>query len=353
MKFNKKQIQQIKKDFINLSDNYDLVMLLNKVNALIYKNKDLIFSVKEINFHAFNDKNKYRKFSIEKKTGGERIIYVPNHNLKLILRSLNVILQSIYYPHFATHGFVWEKSIITNARNHIAKNYVFNIDLENFFPNIQQARVWKKLQLPPFNLCEERVGLANIIANLSCYDVEKNKKGILPQGAPTSPVISNIICERLDRRLNGVAKKYNVTYTRYADDITFSSMHNVYNNGGFIQDIYEVINSQNFKINQKKTRLQKRGYRQEVTGIIVNTKANVNVKFVKKVRTLIYLVEKYGLIKAQSIFQKFYKEERPSYMHYREIPKIESVINGKLDFMKMVKGNEDSTYLSLRNRFKK
>ena len=352
MKLNKFQIQQIKKDFYNLKDTYDLVILLNKVNTFIYKDKKVKFKYKELYFHAFYDKKKYRKFSIKKNTGGERIIHVPNNNLNLILKSLNIVLQCVYYPHESTHGFIWKKSIVTNAKNHISKNFVFNIDLVDFFHSIHQPRVWKKLQLPPFNLNNERIKLANIIANLCCHVTGNDNIGTLPQGAPTSPVISNIICERLDRRLNGIAKKHNVTYTRYADDITFSSMHNVYHfNSTFITEINEIIKSQNFKINIKKTRLQKAGFRQEVTGIIVNTKTNVNIKFIKKTRTLIHLIEKYGLEKAQSIFSKYYKYERPSHLHYKSVPNIESVIKGKLDFIKMVKGNEDSTFLSLKNKY--
>ena len=109
---------------------------------------------------------------------------------------------------------------------------VFNTDLENFFPSIEQPRVWKRFQLKPFNFKQP---IANILAGLCCIK-EKNEDGtvkyVVPQGAPTSPLITNAICDTLDCRLSGLARRFNLHYSRYADDITFSSMHNVYKEDG-------------------------------------------------------------------------------------------------------------------------
>ena len=119
------------------------------------------------------------------------------------------------------------------------------------------------------------------------------KRNVLPQGAPTSPILSNIICERLDLRLNGVAKRFGLKYSRYADDITFSSMHNVFQkNSDFLIEINRIINEQNFIIKHSKTRLQKQGYKQEVTGLIVNQKPNVDSRYISELRKWIYLWEK-------------------------------------------------------------
>src|SRR5205085_7019565 len=118
-----------------------------------------------------------------------------------------------------------------------------------------------------------RKNLANIIASLCCTEMEvdrKNeagewervKRNVLPQGAPTSPVITNIVCQRLDYLLSGVARRFGLKYSRYADDITFSSMHNIYQpESDFIVELHRIITDQNFRIKESKTRLQRDGYR--------------------------------------------------------------------------------------------
>lgn len=222
---------------------------------------------------------------------------------------------------------------------------MYNIDLEDFFTSIHQARIWKKLQLPPFNLKDTKIEIANLLSGLVCF--KGNDKSYLPQGAPTSPILSNIICERLDRRLLGVAKRFNVKYSRYADDLTFSSNHNVFQDkSDFIIEIKRIITNENFKINEKKTRLQKRGYRQEVTGITVNDKLNVKRRFIQELRFDIYLIERYGFEKATELYINRYKNFlSPS-------KTLSKIIAGKLDYLKMVKGYDDSTYLKLKHRFK-
>ena len=112
----------------------------------------------------------------------------------------------------------------------------------------------------------------------------------LPQVAPTSPLLTNAICDTLDRRLAGLAKRFGLRYTRYADDITFSSMHNVYQNGSpFRIELERIISGQHFKINPKKTRLHHRGQRQEVTGLTVGEKINVCRSYVKDIRAILHI----------------------------------------------------------------
>lgn len=333
----------------------DLVALVNAINRYKFgKNNHLKFKKKQFTYYAFYAKNKYKKFTIPKKSGGQREVLAPVKGLKHILTALNIIFQSVYKSHMVCHGFTQHRSVVTNAKNHIGKNYVYNIDLENFFPNIYQARIWKRLQYPPFNF---NLDVANLVSNLVCYQyntsfssaceqsVEKDIN-FLPQGAPTSPILSNIICERLDRKLFKLAKKHNLKYTRYADDMTFSSDHNVYQEDSeFLQKLHKIIDSENFTLNTKKTRLQKRGYKQEVTGLIVNEKINVSRKYIKNLRALIHLIEKYGEEKAQVIFEKLSIKESASNLLY--------VIHGKLEYLKMVKGFDDSTYKTLANKFEK
>ncbi len=338
--------------FLNeISTIEDFLGLLNYVNKALYGTSDHI-PLKFLTFYAYHNENNYTTFEIAKKSGGKREINAPVKALKNLQKTLAYILSCLFKPSMVTHGFSKNRSIITNAKHHIAQNYVYNIDLEDFFPSIHKARIEKRLQVAPFNLNGEKSQIATLIARLTTLKVFENGKNfaVLPQGSPTSPVLSNIICERLDRRLLGLAKRFNVRYSRYADDMTFSSMHNVYQEDSeFIKELHRIIEEQNFKINPKKTRLQKQGYRQEVTGIIVNEKINVNRRYVKQLRAMIYSIEKFGIEKAQKSFEEHYKRDKG---HIKQnIPSILQVVRGKLDYLKMVKGNNDSTYLKLQERF--
>ena len=302
--------------------------------------------------HAFH---RYRQFKIKKKSGGFRQITAPhNQSFMMLLQCVNEILKAIYTPSDYAMGFTERRSVVTNAAVHKGQNYVFNLDLKDFFPSVEQARVWKRIQLAPFNF---PVAIANLVAGLcSMRETRKDINGkitfayILPQGAPTSPIITNMICDNLDRRLAGLAKRFGLHYTRYADDITFSSMHYVYaENGEFRKELTRIICSQGFTINDKKTRLQKLGCRQEVTGIIVSDKLNVAKKYVREIRSLLYIWEKYGYTDAISRFLPKYKAEKG---HIKKgNPDLTNVLDGKLMYLKMVKGDTDTVYAKLYSKF--
>jgi hypothetical protein len=175
---------------------------------------------------------------------------------------------------------------------------------------------------------------------------------VLPQGSPTSPTLTNFLCAILDRRLNGLAKRFGATYTRYADDITFSSQHNVFKDEGFNKELYRIIQeNQQLLINPDKTRLQRAGYRQEVTGLAVNEKPNVSRRYVKQLRMWLYYWEKYGVEKAEQIFRRDYITDK-GHVKFINTPLVH-VLSGKLEFIKMVKGIDDSTYDKLNMRFMK
>jgi RNA-directed DNA polymerase len=172
----------------------------------------------------------------------------------------------------------------------------------------------------------------------------------LPQGAPTSPTLTNVVCQKLDIRLTGVAKRFGLRYSRYADDITFSSMHDVYKKDGeFINEIERIIKDQGFEIKESKTRLQKAGFRQEVTGLVVNEKANVQQRYIKQLRMWLYYWERYGYDKAYYYFFQQYMTEKGNIVKGK--PNMEMVICGKLNFLKMVKGLDNEIYSKLKNRF--
>lgn len=342
-----------------LKTKMDLLNLLNEL-----KREDLgkdchRFTLNQINFYCNpnrNQKDRYKVFTIPKKSGGVRTISAPKGSLKLILTYLNKIFQAMYEPTDAAMGFVPGRSIADNAAAHIGKNYVFNTDLQDFFPSVHQARIWAILQKKPFSLNEE---LASVIAGLCCIQDPKgilDKKGkvigVLPQGSPCSPILTNIVCRNLDRNLLGLAKRFNLTYTRYADDITFSSDYNVFQEGSdFMMEFTRIVAEQNFQINDKKTRLQKSGQRQEVTGLIVNKKVNIAREYYKDLRSLLYIWERYGQDQAYAKFCIRYKSSKTYKSKKNRMPNMVAVISGKLLYMKMVMGETSSTYIYLRDKF--
>lgn len=362
----KAQIAQIASQ---MSTREDLLSLLNRIKQDDVRelgfdaDKFYPFTMKHLLYycnpnHVFH---RYRQFKIKKKSGGSRQITAPrNQSFMMLLQAVNEILKALYTPSDYAMGFTEQRSVVTNAAVHIGQNYIFNIDLKDFFPSVEQGRVLKRLTLAPFNfspqialvisgLCFMRVKREQAIESKQ-NDLDKQFTYVLPQGAPTSPIITNMICDTLDRRLSGLAKRFGLHYTRYADDITFSSMHYVYaKDGEFRKELVRIINGQGFTINAAKTRLQKHGSRQEVTGIIVSEKMNVTKEYAREIRSLLYIWEKYGYTDAMSRFLPKYKTEKG---HVKKgNPDLTNVLDGKLMYLKMVKGDTDAVYAKLFNKF--
>ncbi len=354
MKIEQKHIEQIRKEFAELQSKEDLVKLLSEAKKMLYGVECKSVQLKSLTYYANPTlcKKRYQTFTIKKKSGADRTIHAPVKGLKSILRSLNFILQCVYEPHEAATGFVLEKSIVDNAKKHIGHHYVLNIDLKDFFHSFDRNRVKMGFMYEPFNLNGEKEPLAFLLASLCThpFEIDGEVKTVLPQGSPTSPTITNILCYKLDRRLNGLANRFGATYTRYADDITFSSPHNIYKDEVFNQELKRIIeDDQKLVINPKKTRLQKSGYRQVATGLIVNDKVNVCRRYIKQIRMWLYYWEKYGYEKAAQIFKRDYIAEKG---HVKNInAHLVNVLDGKLEFLKMVKGLEDTTYGNLKERF--
>ncbi len=354
--------EQIKQIALHMESRKDLLNLLNRIKRdemeeLGFADKFHPFTARHMNYYC-NPKNafhRYRQFKIKKKSGGFRQITAPrNRSFMFMLDCLNEVLKAVYTPSQYVMGFTEGRSVVTNAAMHKGANYVFNIDLKDFFPSIEQPRVWKRLQLQPFNfpvpVASAIAGLCSMKETREMPDGTKKDFYVLPQGAPTSPIITNMICDKLDHRLGGLARRFGLNYTRYADDITFSSMHNVFQeNSDFRKELVRIISDQRFVINDKKTRLQKRGSRQEVTGIIISDRLNVSQKYVRDIRNILYMWEKYGYSVAYAKFFPKYKEEKG---HVKKgNPDLVNVIDGKLMYLKMVKGEEDSVYKRLYTKF--
>ena len=244
--------------------------------------------------HARRRMLMYKEFDIPKRTGGTRRITAPIGKLKDIQKCISVVLAPYYLVPDCVHGFAEGRSVASNAIKHTSKNYVLNIDLKDFFPTITYTRVSKSLRELGFN--EDVSDTIARLCTIPIWDEQSQMlRNALPQGSPASPLLSNIVCSTLDQRLSVLAKRYGLTYSRYADDITFSSNHSVYaKDGEFFKEFEDIVRSSGFKINEKKTRLQKRGSRQEVTGIIVGEKINTYRQFTKNLRAAVFHAETNG-----------------------------------------------------------
>lgn len=280
-------------------------------------------------------KKDYKIFTLRKKNGKIRTIESPNDRLNLMQKCINVFLQLIYKPDNCIHGFVKGRNIKTNALKHVDKKFVYNIDIKNFFPSIKSDRIIKELNSEPFGLNKD---ISKAISKIACL------KNALPQGAPSSPIISNIACHSLDRKLLKFSRKYKSSYSRYADDITFSNCEFEYNND-FHYELKEIIKEEGLEINEEKTRLQKRGFRQEVTGLIVNEKINVRRSYVKEIRSWLYEWERRDFRYAQDKFLIYHTS-----VHNKGLS-LHNYLRGKLDFLKMIRGEKDLVYKKYKNKF--
>ncbi len=347
--------EYIKQAVKGLKSTEDLLHLLNRVKQEALGDKCHPFHLKQITYYC-NPKRenveRYRHFTIPKKGGGERQISAPVKGLKSILFSLNTVLQALYTPSSHTMGFVPGRSVVDNAKIHIGQRYVYNIDLKDFFPNIDKSRIWKRLTLPPMNLSSD---MAHLVAGLCTMRLEEgeNVRYVLPQGAPTSPVLTNLICESLDRQLSKLAKRFGLRYSRYADDITFSSMHYVYDeNGAFIQALRQIVENQRFTINPSKTRLQQPNQRREVTGLVVSDKVNVTRQYTRELKTLLHIWEKYGYMAARESYHRA-RMDKMTLFDKKEGFDLTAVVWGKLNYLKMVKGANDLVYKRFVDQYRK
>ncbi len=296
---------------------------------------------------------KYTVFLLKKKNGSEREINVPAKKLKDLQRKLLPIFDELDKSRPSVHGFQKKRSVVTNAQVHsgLKKNFIFNLDLKDFFPSITFARVRGVFISTPFDLPPR---VATVLARVCTY------KGVLPQGAPTSPAISNYICRGLDGWLQQLASTNQSTYTRYADDLTFSFttkkrsqlpkdlVDTTTNNAGVGKKLIAAIDKHGFRINQEKVRLRTRHVRMEVTGLTVNEFPNVQRKYIDEIRGMLHSWKTFGLVKAQEGFsERIYRRTLRTGIR----PPFENVLRGKLLYLKMVKKEADKVYNSLARRF--
>lgn len=204
---------------------------------------------------------RYREFHLRKRSGGYRTIHAPDHELKRLQRRILRRIFGRMRAHPAAMGFERRRSIVDNARRHVGKDVVINMDLQDFFPSTRADYA------VGFYRC---LGWGRAATDLLTRMTTKD--GGLPQGAPTSPKLSNLLCKRLDGRLEAVADRYYAHYTRYADDLTFSLEIDRR------EDVHRLLSAVEFLVRQhgyrihkrKKLSIRRRHQRQEVTGLVVN-----------------------------------------------------------------------------------
>ncbi len=331
MNLKSEHIAEIQNRYSRLKNKEDLLNLLNKIGSHIYGEKAYNIDIKQLTYYAnpIHCKDRYRTFQIQKKSGGERIIHSPAHELNRILFLVNLMFSCCGKPHRKAFGFVKGKSIADNASLHLDREYVYNLDLKDFFYSFNRKRVKSVLLREPFNLNDKKEPVAFLIACLCTHplEIEGETRIVLPQGSPTSPLLTNFLCETLDRRLNGLAKKFGARYSRYADDISFSSHRNIFSKAAFQEELTRIIEvDQKLKINPDKTRLQKSAFRQEVTGLTVNKKVNVHPRYIKQIRMWIYYWERYGYYRAKELFTKDYKADKGHANQF--VPPLKNVLEG-------------------------
>lgn len=332
----------VKEQFSKIKTISELASLLNYIEKKFTSNKSYtkIISSRDLNYLAQSKDKRYSEFFIKKKSGFERNINAPDEYLKRVQQLLNILLQIVFQDkvHNCTNGFLFDRNIVRNALPHVDKRYVLNMDIKDFFPSVNFRRIKKVLEFEPFNLVDTREFIGFIITNISVYN------GILPQGAPTSPIISNIVTQKLDRRISKYCDSLKVKYTRYADDLSFSSNKSILT-FEFQNKIISIIKEEGFTVNADKTRLNTNRQRQEVTGIIVNKKLNINRTYLKKVRTILHNWEIRGDLYTQQIFEKHYSHKE------KGSPDFRKVVSGYIHFIGLVRGKNDELFNKLLFKF--
>lgn len=320
-------------DFEDCAVKFKSISNFNELADVLYLKRGLLL----LALRKSQNGSLYREFSIRKKNGSLRQITAPRGSLYLFQSRLARVLNFHYRPKKFVHGFVEGKSSLTNAEQHLKQRWVANIDIKDFYHTINFGRV-----LGLFNkFFQFEASLSACLARLCTYN------NFLPAGAPTSPVISNFIAFSLDKDLFSVAKRYRLKYTRYCDDITFSSSSNqipvelfykepVAQRYSVSDGLRITIQNNGFLVNDQKTRVQYFFERQVVTGLVVNEKSNIFRKDLKLLRLKIYSWRRFGAVQASKVWLKSENEKAISHHIY-----------GWLAYIKSVRGDGDQALMKL------
>lgn len=309
-----------------------------------------ILNVEDLELIIQNRNGYYKFYQIKKKNGkGFRQIVSPYSNLKAIQRFINDEILSKVEIHPCANGFVANRSILDNALPHKNAEAILNIDLLKFFDSISEKRVYGIFRSFGYakNLSVDLAKLTTLALpedylnsfsdkELKAYKrLIKEDDCVLPQGAPTSPTLSNLVLYRTDKRLSALAKKINVTYSRYADDLTFSG---AVKNLPKFKLISHIIKEEGFNINWDKVGIYKKGRKQLVTGLTISNDIHVHRNFKKDVKKHIYCCLKFGV------------EEHLKFLKIEHIGFYKEWLFGKINFIKSIESKVGQDLMSNFNK---
>ncbi len=304
---------------------------IHQIKQYINGNETYLFSALKYGSLSYNT------FTIPKKKLDEyRTIAEPSYELKKIQNKLKTILTRFYkeicdYNFVGSTGTISGTNILSNARIHINKKHVLNIDIKDFYSNISLEKVEHFLSLKEFGFNRKE---CLYLLNLLSY------KKRLPQGAPTSPILANLVCISLDSELKFFAARNGLSYSRYVDDLTFSS--NKFIQIEKLNELETIIGSYSLQLNTDKTRFTSSAFQQKVTGLNVNTKVNIDQKKYKLIRAIVSDIIKNGVENA-------YIKNQKGYSTIKSINTMQFLrkIQGYVNFIGQVIGKENPRYLLL------
>jgi RNA-directed DNA polymerase len=306
-------------------------------------------TIGQLRFLAFSRRvspiSHYVRFKIPKKTGGERLISAPMPRLKQAQYwVLDQILDKLEL-HPAAHGFRRGRSIVSNAAPHCGAEVIINLDLQDFFPSISYPRVKGLFRALGYSEAVATIlGLLCTEPDVEAVELDGKTYFValsdrhLPQGAPTSPAISNALCRRLDHHLAAMAADLDFTYTRYADDLTFSATGEPLRHiCSLLNRVEKIVTHEGLILHPEKTRILRKSRQQEVTGIVVNQKLNVDRETLKRFRATLHHIEKDGL----------------AGKHWGNGSDLLSAIEGFANFVAMVNPDKGHPFLEQVKQIKK
>ena len=304
--------------------------------------------LKTLSFYVYK-KHNYREFKLAKRSGGVRSVATPSTSLKLIQRKLAQVLMAVYGTRGPVHGFVRARSVKTNARRHLGARWLLNFDLKDFFPSIHYGRVAGLFSGKAYDL---PAPVAALIARICCHKAE------LPVGAPTSPVVANMICAKLDAQLKSLAWASDCTYTRYADDMSISTRAEMFPHDIVVRDpvtknwvlsqkLVNLIQANTFEVNPYKTRVRSDHSGQQVTGVRINAGLNVSKDLHRQVRAMLHAWKKFGEEAASNEYHSKYKRKQTR----NQAPDFKKVVRGKIEFIGFIRGRDHPSYVDFVQRF--
>ncbi|WP_081274877.1 reverse transcriptase domain-containing protein [Xanthomonas graminis] len=276
---------------------------------------------------------KYTTFLIKKRNGGFRKISAPRKALKFSQHQLSLVIQEITPARHIAKGYVKGKDISDHAKQHVRKNLIVVSDLKDFFPSINFGRIRGLFLSPPYSFPSD---IATILAQISCKD------GELPQGAPSSPAISNAICRKLDRQILQLASRNRVSVSRYADDICFSSNKPISISicdtslvSGDVagQALRRIVQENGFQINDAKFHRTPYNQRQMVTGLVVNEGISIPRRWKRQLRTILHIRSKFDDSRSTEIVNSW---SSPQASRSGKVTSIDEVIKGKASYAKHI-----------------